>query len=222
MEIIDRYRPGPGFVRPDKSLLRDERLQLSFCFTPDEYRKLVRKAGPTMRCFLGLGLYAAMNNSEISHLSGDVIDFDSKRIDFRRRKQGRVRRICPLPDSLVDDLRKYARPDPADPGDSDLYFLTRSGHPYSATRHRDGKPSDSIGRMFRKLMDAADVELRPGRGFKGLRTTFFNACPRGYEPERAIIMGRAKGTVDYDSYLEGDGSDRLRELVDHVYSAFSI
>jgi hypothetical protein len=55
-----------------------------------------------------------------------------------------------------------------------------------------------------------------------LRTTFYNACPRDYELERKIIMGRAQGTVDYDSYLEGDGSDRLRELVDHVYSAFSI
>jgi integrase len=221
MEYIDRYRPGPSFARPHKSILRDERLQLQFCFSPEEYRKLARSAGQTMRCFIGLGLYAAMNNSEVSHLAREVVDLDAKRIDFQRRKKGRIRRICPLPDDLVDSLRNYARPHAADARDEGFYFLTRRGHLYSSTRHHDGKPGDSLGRMFRKLMDSAGVELRPGRGFHGLRTTFYNACPRDYELERKIIMGRAQGTVDYDSYLEGDGSDRLRELVAHVHSKFS-
>jgi integrase len=222
MEYIDRFRPGPQFRRPPKSEIRDERIDLQKSFTPAEFAKLYRAANPVMRCWLGLGLFAAMNNSEIAHLARSTVDLDAGVVDFRRRKRGKVRRVCPLPAFVVNDLRAYERPEATAQSDADLFFVTRGGHSYGGTRHRDGKPSDMIGRLWAKLETAAGVEHKPRRNFSGLRTTFFNLAPRGqWDLERKVIMGRAQGTVDLDSYLEDVGMDRLRHVVGHVFAKVS-
>jgi hypothetical protein len=123
---------------------------------------------------------------------------------------------------VIDDLKSYVRPDPCAPDNqdlADLFFLSERGRCY--TEH-DGRPSDSLSRVFRQLEADAGVAHRQGRNFKGLRTTFFNAAPRGgYELERKIIMGRAQGTIDLDSYLEDVGMDRLRHVVTHVFDQFA-
>jgi integrase len=219
MEHIDRFRPGPAFQRPAKSLKRDERIDLSLTFGPAEYAKLYAKANHVTRCWLGLGLFAAMNNSEVAWLDRRCVDLDAGVVDFRRRKIGKVRRVCPLPDFVVADLRSYRRPEPIAPDLAGLFFLTVSGRCY--TEH-EGRPSDSMSRMFREMEKDAVVAHQRGRNFKGLRTTFYNLAPRhGYDLERKIIMGRAHGTVDLDSYLEDVGLDRLRHVVAHVFDQFS-
>jgi integrase len=221
MEYVDRFRPGPAFQRPAKSEIRDDRIDLAKSFTPTQIGKLWRKANHTVRCWIALGVCAAFNNSDVGHLSRRVVNLDTGVIDFRRRKTGKVRRVIPLPVAVVLLLRDYRRPDPTDPADADLFFVTEQGNPYSRTDRETWKPSCSISRLFAKLIDDADVTVGSGQNFSGLRTTFYNLCPKGYADERAIIMGRAKGSIDLDHYLEDVGMDRLSHVVSHVWSQVS-
>jgi integrase len=224
MEYIDRYRPGPAFQRPGKQALRDERIDLSKSFSEAEFVKLYRAANRTMRCWLGLGLCAAFINTDIAHLPCSCVDLAAGVVDFRRRKTGKIRRVCPLPEPIADELRAYRRPEPAKPEYADRFFLTERGKPYDAC------PS-TITRLFTRLCDDAGVSVGAGRNFTGLRTTLWNWWPRnGYDLERMIVIGRRIraqrsqqliSVVDVDSYLENVGLDRLRHCVDSVWSRVS-
>lgn len=222
-EYIDRYRPGPEFVRPAKQDIRDQRIMLAKSYAPAEVAKLwsATSPGSFLRCAVGLGVCAAFNNSDLGHVTRDVMDLASGVIDFRRRKTGKVRRVIPLPADVLAELRAYRRPEPAREEWADHFFLTVKGQPYARSRSRGGgyKPSDSVSRLFRELrIDAGVAEVR-GRNFGGLRTTLFNLWPKGgYADERAIVMGRAKGTIDLDHYLEDVGVERLAFGVNHVWA----
>lgn len=224
MEYIDRYRPGPEFVRPAKQDLRDERIDLAKSYAAEEVARLwlATTPGSFMRCAVGLGVCAGFINSDLGHLPVAVVDLANGVIDFRRRKQGKVRRVVPLPADVLAELRAYRRPEPALPAFAGHFFLTRGGRLYASTKSRTGtfKPSDSISRLFRELRTDAKVAHVRGRNFSGLRTTLYNLWIKGreYEDERAIVMGRAKGTIDLDSYLEDVGLERLRFGVNHVWS----
>jgi integrase len=219
MDKLDRYRPGPGFQRPPKSVRQDQRIALIKSYTPEQIARMYLAGNQTMKCFVGLGISAAMNNSEVAHLERPETDLAEGVIDFRRRKTGKVRRVIPLPADVLADLKAYVRPDPIDPADADAFFLTRRGHRYSTTRRRDGKPSDLISRLWYELEKTAEVPHVEGRSFSGLRTTFFNLAPGGeYEIERKVIMGRAHGTIDLDHYLETLHLVRLRHVVDSVWN----
>lgn len=221
MEYVDRYRPGPGFQRPPKQDIRDQRIDLSKSFTPGEVAKLYNAGNVTVRCWVALGVCAGFTNSDVATVTRSVVDLDAGTIDFRRKKTGKVRRVIPLPPDVVNLLKSYDRPEPAEDQFADLFFLTENGTPYSRTRFNG--PSCSLNRLFRKLMETANVTVRRGRSFTGLRTTFYNLAPKGgeYEPERKIIMGRARGTIDLDHYLEDVGLERLRHVVNHVWSQVS-
>jgi len=218
MEYIDRYRPGPEFVRPAKADLRDDRMKIGKSFTPEQIARQYVAAGPAMRCMIALGICAAFNNSDIAHLTRDVIDLNTGIIDFRRRKVGKVRRVIPLPAAVTAILRKYKRPDPADDAYAGLFFLTRQGRPYSRTRTGKG-PSCTLSRIYADLLTQLGMKKpKDRRSFSGLRTSFFNLAPRGeWELERKVIMGRAQGSIDLDSYLEDVGMDRLEHVVNHVW-----
>jgi integrase len=224
MEYIDRYRPGPKLQRPGKQAIRDERIDLSKTFEPAEFVKLYLAGNQTMRCWLGLGLCAAFINTDIAHVPRQCVDLAAGVVDFRRRKTGKIRRVCPLPVRVTEDLRSYDRPDPIDRAHADLFFITDRGKPYNAC------PS-TITRLFTSLCEDAGVSVGHGRNFTGLRTTLWNWWPRdGYDLERMIVIGRRlrAGTkhalvsvVDVDHYLEELGWDRLRHCVDTVWSKVS-
>lgn len=223
MEYIDKYRPGPVFQRPGKQAIRDERISRVRSFTPDEIAKLWVTANNTMRCFIGLGVCAAFINSDVSHLPRICVDLTTGIVDFRRRKTGKVRRVCPLPADVLAEMKRYIRPDPREKRFAELFFLTVNGRPYSMTRKEDGKPTNTLSRIFANLLEDTGVStVGDGRNFAGLRTTFYNLAPKsGYEIERMIIMGRAKGTIDLDHYLEDVGLDRLTHVVTHVWNQIS-
>jgi integrase len=224
MEYIEKYRPGPDFVRPAKQELRDQRIALSQSYAPQELAKLYVQGNTTMKCWIALGICAAFNNSDISHLPRLVIDRVAGTIDFRRRKVGKVRRVVPLPDDVWDLLDSYERPDPADASWRDLFFITEKGNPYSRTKSRLGgwNPTCSISSLFARHLVSCQLKT-PGRNFRGIRTTFYNRAPRGeWEIERKIIMGRAQGDIDLDSYLEDVGLDRLRHVVNHVWNQVKV
>jgi integrase len=217
MEYLDRFRPGPQFVRPPKQSIRDDRLGTAKSFTAEQVAKLYAIATGQMKCWIELGICAAFIPSDIAHLTHDVLDLDAGLIDFRRRKTGKVRRIIPLPPEIVADLRAYQRAHPADPNDDRLVFLTADGLPWNRTGKSD-KPNSSISRLFYGLAEAAEIQKRRGQGFSALRTTFRNLAPvSGYDMEREIIMGHAQGSIDLDHYLERVHLDRLRFVVDCVW-----
>jgi integrase len=222
-EYIDRYRPGPEFVRPAKQDIRDQRIMLGKSYTPAEVAKLwsATSPGSFLRCAVGLGVCAAFNNSDLGHVTRDVMDLASGVIDFRRRKTGKVRRVIPLPVDVLAELRAYRRPEPARGEWADNFFLTVKGQPYARSRSRGGgyKPSDSVSRLFRELRIDAGVDEVRGRNYSGLRTTAYNLWPKsGYDTERAIVMGHAKGNIPLDHYFEDVGLERLAFGVLHVWA----
>jgi hypothetical protein len=174
MGYADHFRPGPSFVRPGRQAIRDERIMLAKKFKPEEVAKLYWTGNLTMRCWVGLGAGAAFINSDVAHVPRECIDLDVGRVDFRRRKTGKQRRVIPLPERVVTDLREYRRPDPADERWADLFFLTQDGRPYDACQ-------STVTRLFYELMKDAGVARIDGRNFTGLRTTWFNNAPRSLE-----------------------------------------
>ncbi len=222
MDYIDRFRPGPQFRRPAKQDIRDQRIDLTKSFTPEEVATLYSAASHTIRCWIALGICAAFNNSDIGNVTRNVIDLDTGIIDFRRRKKGKERRVIPLPPDVVSLLKWYNRPDPVKPEWDDLFFLTEEGNPYTRTVNAAGeyKPSDSISRLFARLLEDVGVSTTAdGKNFSGLRTTHYNLAPNDkWEFERKVVMGHAKGTVALDSYLERLGVEELRKYVEHVWS----
>jgi integrase len=217
MEYIDRFRPGPDFVRPAKQDIRDDRLSRERAYTAEEVAKLYHAANATMRCWIALGVCAGFSNSDIGHVTRSVLGVESGIIDFRRRKRGKIRRVVPLPDDVVIQLRNYVRPDPSEKAWGELFFITAKGNPYSHSRN-GFKPSDSVSRLFPRLITDAGIEKIHGRNFSGLRTTFANLAPGNlYRDEIAIIMGHSKGTVFLDHYIEKVGYDRLKACVAHVW-----
>lgn len=218
MDYIPRYRPGPAFKRPHKGEIRDDRIDLTKSYAPAEIAKMYLRGNAAMRCFIGLGVAAAMNNAEVSHLDRPDIDLSTGVIDFRRRKTGKVRRVIPLPADVLADLKSYVRPEPADPADAEAFFLTQYGRRYSETRKADGKPTNTLSRIWRELERDAGVTHVAGRSFSGLRTTSYNLMPGGeYETERKVVMGRAHGTIDLDSYYENVALDRVRHVVEAAW-----
>lgn len=211
MEYIDRWRPGPMFVRPAKSEIRHDRIQLEKSIKPVDIARLYLEANQTIRCWIGLGVSAGFTNSDIANLPIECVDLEAGIIDYRRRKTGKIRRVCPLPLEVVADMRKYKRPREH----GGLFFVTENGKPYSRVQDENWKPTSSLLRLWNKLRVAAGV---PKAVFTGLRTTFYNLAPGGeYEIERKIIMGRAQGTIDLDSYLESVKLERLRHVVECVW-----
>jgi integrase len=217
MEYIDRYRPGPAFQRPAKQDIRDQRISRQRGYAAEEIAKLYDVAGNTLRCWIGLGICAAFNNSDIANLTRTAVDFEAGLIDFRRRKTGKLRRVCPLPPAVVADLKAYRRPEPVQAAEADLFFLTINGVPYARTGAADYRPSDSISRLFSRLIKQAGVKQIEGRNFAGLRTSFPNLAPPGYRDEVEMIMGHAHGTMLTDHYLEEIGLERVRHVVTTVW-----
>jgi integrase len=222
MEYIDRFRAGT-FLRPGKEAIRSERIELAKSYTPDEVAQLYVAGNHTMRCFIALGVVAAFINSDIANVPRIAIDLETGVIDFRRLKKGKIRRVIPLPADVLNLLRDYERPEPTDEAWADLFFITTNGNPYSRPKSRTGKwmPSDSISRLFRELIVAAGVERKRGRNFTGLRTTHYNRAIAGkWEMERKIVMGRAKGDIDSDHYLEDVGIERLKHYTAFIWNHF--
>jgi integrase len=233
MPALGRY-----FVKPNRQHRRDHRMSRVKAYTPDEIRTLVEHATTEERAWIGLGL-CSLDNSDLAHLTHDVVDRKAGVIDYRRRKTGKVRRVIPIPEKAWKWLDAYARvrPEPADSAHADLVFLTPTGLPLQRVKpsKRTGmeNPIDYVAmRWVRLLIRAGLREKMPSRrrkadrelprrkkgegggdnrGFRGLRTTFSNYAPPGFRDEVEIIMGHANGTVLVEDYIEDYGVDRLLE-----------
>ncbi|HSZ58649.1 MAG TPA: hypothetical protein VK797_23475 [Tepidisphaeraceae bacterium] len=259
LETVPKF--GTFFKRPSQQRHRDRRLSIIKSYTPAEIQALWKNADDTERLWIALGINGAMDNSDIANFSSHLIDWERGVIDYRRRKEGKVRRVIPMRPELLKLLKKYQRPQrangadanqAADNGDGtnsngELFFLTSNGLPLIRLKASLARPGlsnaiDALSQRWRRLSERAGLRQKPivientmrqgsrrrrikfsgdadGRGFRSLRTTFPNLAPPGYREEVEIVMGHQNDSVLVENYLEHLGLDRLRELVDAVWTA---
>lgn len=237
-ELCEEPSMGPDFVKPPVEVTRDERLEKTKSYTPEEIKKIWGVARRHERLWIALGINCAFDNSDISQLTWEVVDLKAGVIDYRRRKKGRVRRVVPLTKRTLKLLMAYQK---ITGGKEGPVFQSADGHSLVRMRSKaDGRatPIDAIARRWTILLQRAGIRPRPKRitlesgkrklewtgtgerrGFRGLRTTFANNVPPGYGDERQIVMGHSHGTTFLDNYLERVGMDRLREMVESVWSS---
>jgi integrase len=245
--LLDRVpKFGRSFVKPSQQKRRDARLDKQFSYTPEQLVLLRDNARAEELAWLGLGL-CSMDNSDLAHLTFDVVDRKRKLLDYSRRKVGKIRRIIPLPEQAWKWLDAYlkVRPQPAEEAHANLVFLTPTGLPLQRVKRTDrsGKEItiDFVAmRWVRLLIRAGLREAMPdrkrkafrglprrrkgeaggdGRGFRGLRTTFANFAPATYRDEVELLMGHANGPVLLENYIGRHGLERLLEREREVVAA---
>ncbi|HEV3260887.1 MAG TPA: tyrosine-type recombinase/integrase [Gemmataceae bacterium] len=224
-DLIDRpVRYGPGFKRPSTKTLRLHRAkQGPKLFTADEIRAMVqgmlvvRTEGPEMvqasvqlKAMILLGINCGFGNADCATLPRSAVDLDTGWIDYPRPKTG-ISRRCPLWPETVraigDALTK--RPEPKDPSDGGLVFITKYGLPW-------GKDiADSpVTKETRKLLDQLGIDGH--RNFYTLRHTFRTVADEAKDqPAADFIMGHE---VPHMSavYRETISCARLKAVADYV------
>jgi integrase len=148
-------------------------------------------------------------------------------IDFPRPKTG-IQRRCPLWPETVRALNDALadRPEPKDPADAGLVFITKYGKPW----HRKGeiKQAEDQGRDTAdlgnrpisletgKLLKRLGINGRKGLGFYTLRHTFRTVADEAKDqPAADYLMGHEVAHMS-SVYRETISDVRLRAVADQV------
>ncbi len=207
-ELIERpVRFGPSFKKPSKKVLRLHRAAKGTkMFTADEVRRLLDAASTQMQAMILLGVNAGMGNTDCGRLPLTALDLDAGWLDYPRPKTGIARR-CPLWPETVAAIREALakRPEPKDPADGGLVFVTKYGGAWVQT---------AVTHEMTKLL--RDLDINGHRNFYALRHTFRTIADRAKDqPAADYIMGHARDDMA-SIYREGIEDDRLRAVSDHV------
>lgn len=251
-ELIERQlRFGPTFKRPTAKTLRKERATQRLnhgkrMFEAGEIRRLLDAANVPLRAMILLAINGGFGQSDLANLPLSAVDLEGGWIDFPRVKTGTERRV-PLMPETVSALREAiaSRPQPLDPSDSGLCFLTRTGRawvriePAKTAKTAKAKgpdhyvSNDEVGKSFTKLMDAIDRKAKAAeqdgsqpeeplrkhrRGFYSLRHSFETIAGESKDQVATDhIMGHIDGTMA-GQYRESISDERLRAVVNHVHA----
>jgi integrase len=226
-ELIDRpIRYGQNFKRPSRKTIRLERARKGpKLFTATEVRMLidgalvVGKEGPElvrpgkpMRAMVLLAINAGLGNADCGHLPTSALNLEAGILDFPRPKTGVSRRAALWPET-VQAIREAieARPEPRDPENQGLAFITKYGLPW----FKD-KADQTLAKEFGKLLRALGINGRQGLGFYTLRHTF-RTIADGTKDQPAVdhVMGHEVAHMS-SHYREGISDDRLKAVSDHV------
>jgi integrase len=212
--LIDRpIRFGPGFARPSKKSFRLHRAaQGPKLFTAEEIHRLLGAAGVQLKAMILLGINAGMGNTDCGRLPVSALDLNGGWIDYPRAKTGVARR-CWLWPETVDAIRQALaiRPDPKDPTDTRLVFVTMFGYSWSKDTN-----DDPIAKETAKLLRKLQIHGRKGLGFYTLRHSFRTIADEARDqPAADFIMGHESGHMS-TAYRERIGDDRLRAVAEHV------
>ncbi|MEX0653500.1 MAG: tyrosine-type recombinase/integrase [Phycisphaeraceae bacterium] len=191
-------------------------------FTPDEVRRLLVEAPPSLRAPIWLGLNAGMGNGDLAELTWNDLDLNAGRSEYARPKT-EMQRAFPLWRETIAALREVqASPvKPRDPAHSNLVFLTDEGYPL---QHGN---TDALHLRFRRLLVRLKLvpaygEEKPANqrnlGFYTLRRTFRTYAGEAKDKDAAdLIMGHEiPGMAGI--YIQKIGWPRLHDVVDHVYA----
>jgi integrase len=205
---------GPGFKRPAAKVLRLNRAAAGpKLFTREEVQKLLGAAGTPLRAMLLLGINCGFGNADCGNLPLSAIDWDNGIIDYPRPKTGIPRR-CPLWPETVQALKDAlaARPEPRDPANSGLVFITKYGQSWS----KDGAGNNPVYLLTSKLLRRLGINGRKGLGFYTLRHTFRTVADGAKDqPAADYIMGHEVPHMS-SVYRETISDERLRAVAEHV------
>jgi integrase len=211
-------RYGPGFAKPSRRVVRLNRAASKpKMLTPAECRKLVDTASGPILAMILLGLNCGFGQADCSELPANALA--GSWLTFPRPKTGIHRRCWLWPETakaLAAAIRD--RPAPLDPAHSGLAFITAHGRPWvryvDKGLDRRGVRSDAVIQEFRKVAEAAGVEV-PG-GFYTLRHVFRTVADAARDRVAIdTIMGHADESVGA-GYREGVADGRLKAVAVRV------
>lgn len=224
--LIDRpVEFGQAFNRPSAKLLRKARNDAGGkSFEADEIKAVLAISGAVPRAMVLLGINCGFGNTDVADLPRSAVDLERGWVAFPRPKTEIRRRIPLWPETVAALAEAFPlRPDPADPSDGGLCFLTERGNRFvrvqkskkSADRH---VTINTLSHRFDALCEDAGVEQRRGRGFYGLRHTFETVAG---ECRDQVAVDAIMGHVDPSMaaiYRDGISDDRLLAAVNTVRS----
>ena len=189
------------------------------------------KRDPALIAMVLLGVNCGFGNTDVASLPQSVVNLDSGWIEFPRPKT-EIRRRIPLWPKTVDALRVAiaSRPDPKDPDNVELCFLTAHGNRWvriqerriakddveggNSTTESRVVPIDALSQKFARLLKT--IGIGEGRGFYSLRHTFET---QGGESTDQVAVNAIMGHVDSSMagvYRERISDERLQAVVETV------
>jgi integrase len=213
-DLIDRpVRYGQGFKRPSKKTLRLERARQGHkLFTAEEIRRLLETPSVQLKAMILLGINAGLGNADCGRLPLRALDLERGQLDYPRPKTGMERR-CPLWPETVQALKDALarRPEPKDPADAGLVFITRTGQAWH-TDTTESPISYEVGKLLRRL----GINGRQGLGFYTLRHTFRTVADEAKDqPAADFIMGHESPHMS-SVYRERISDERLKAVTEYV------
>jgi integrase len=237
-DLVERpVRFGAGFAKPSRKTMRLERARKgSRMFEATEIRMMVDgvlvvgkegpelfQASPQLRAMFLLGVNCGFGNADCGTLPVDAVDLAEGWVNYHRPKTGITRR-CPLWPETVSAVKEAlaVRPDPKDPRDAGLVFLTKQGRSWAKAGgmvERDGKkkpkpPDNPVSKETRKVLDA--LRINGHRSFYALRHTLETI---GGEARDQVAVDAIMGHVRDDMasvYRERISDERLKAVSDRV------
>jgi integrase len=229
--IVRPVKFGPKFKAPSKNDLRKAKAKSEHAngkrlFSNDELRRIIGAADLPLKAMVLLGVNGGLENSDVANLPLSALNLKTGWLDYARSKTGIQRRI-PLWQETITALAEAiaSRPQPKDPADANLVFVTRFGQRWvrydvteekrHGTKKIKAKFDDAVAKQFSKLLGDLGLK-RPRLGFYTLRHTF-ETVAGGSKDQVAVdaIMGHVDASMAAE-YRHGIEDSRLRAVVDHV------
>ena len=226
--LIDReVHYGQSFDKPSAKELRRVRNEAGpRLYEADEVRQILDAADPVMRAMVLLGANCGFGNTDVANLPQSAVDLDNDWVNFPRPKTEIQRRI-PLWPETVKAMREAIaiRPEPANPDDAGLCFLTGRGCRWvrtSASRINEERyvkyvTVNTLARRFGLLLKNHGINGRRGLGFYTLRHVFETIAG---ESKDQVAVNAIMGHVDSSMagvYRERISDERLRAVVSTVH-----
>lgn len=213
-------RYGNAFDVPDRATLRRARqAKGKRMFEAEELRHVIQEADQPLRAMLLLGINCGLGATDLAHMPQSAIDLKRAWLDYPRVKTA-VDRRCPLWTETAKAVQEAiaSRPDPRDPADLGLVFLTRCGQRWVRSSSTGGA-IDAVACETNKLLKRLGLH-RPGLGHYALRHTLqtIGGAMRD-QVAMNLIFGHVDGSMAgaYREHIE-DEERRLLAIVNHVRS----
>src|SRR5262249_2842811 len=124
-----------------------------------DLRRVLKEATNPLKAMILLGLNAGFGNTDVSCLRKWAVDLKAGTVAFPRPKTGVERKAFLWPETIKALEGVIAeRPDPVDPADSELVFITKYGRRFVRS---DGEVQvDAVGQEFAKLLNRLELKRR--------------------------------------------------------------
>lgn len=178
------------------------------------------KANPQLRAMALLGVNCGYGQTDCANLPKSALDLSEGWAEFHRTKTEVDRRAKLWPETIeaLQDVISN-RPEPQDPEDSDLVFITSTGKRW-VRQSKSEEPekwqsrTDLIGKQFSKVLKKLGINGR--RGFYGCRHSHRTAADGAKDRTACdVIMGHVDPSMGAN-YRHGMDDSRLIAVADHV------